>query len=503
MVIFGAAGDLTKRLVVPALYNLVTRGRLSDDFQLVGVDLAGKTTRDWQDGLGKMMHEFATTGGGEFEIDHIDENDWKWLTDRMSYIQGDLTDPDAYQRLAAHLEELKDSKGASGNHLFYLAVSERFFGAAVDGLGKAGLTRQTEKNWRRVIIEKPFGHDLASAKALNAEVLRTLNENQIYRIDHFLGKETVQNIMTFRFANGMFEPLWNRDHISHIQISAAETIGVEQRGRFYEKTGALRDMVPNHMFQLLSMVAMEPPVSFDADHIRDKKTEAFEAIHIQSLDEALQNSVRGQYEKGSVMGKSVAAYRDEPNVAPDSTTETYVACKLMLDNWRWAGVPFYIRTGKYMAAHKTEIAICFKKAPHSMFRKTIVANMNANWLIIRIQPHEGIEIEFAAKRPGPSVNLSKVNMDFDYKSFFEMAPNTGYETLLYDCMSGDATLFQRADNVEWAWQAIQPILDAWDKTPPTDLPNYKSGSSVPKAADELLAREGFSWRELTQHAEHE
>ncbi len=502
MTIFGAAGDLTKRLVVPALYNLVTRGRLDDQFHLVGMDLANKTTREWQDGLGEMMHEFVTKGGGEFEIDHIDENAWNWLTGRMSYLQGDLTDPDAYKRLAAHLKQLKTSQAASGNHLFYLAVSDRFFGTAVDGLGKAALTRETKENWHRVIIEKPFGHDLASAKALNAEILRSLNENQIYRIDHFLGKETVQNIMTFRFANGMFEPLWNRDHIDHIQITAAETIGVEQRGRFYEKTGALRDMVPNHMFQLLSMVAMEPPVSFDADHIRDRKTEAFEAIHIQCCDEALQNSVRGQYEKGIIEGEPVAAYRNEANVAPDSTSETYVACKLMLDNWRWAGVPFYIRTGKYMSARKTEIAICFKKAPHSMFRKTIVENMNANWLIIRIQPHEGIQLEFAAKRPGPSVILSEVNMDFDYSSFFEMAPNTGYETLLYDCMRGDATLFQRADNVECAWKAIQPILDAWAKTPPTDLPNYKSGSPGPDAANDLLARDGFAWRKLTDNLTH-
>ncbi len=502
MTIFGAAGDLTKRLVVPALYNLATRGLLDDQFQLVGIDLAQKTTEQWRNDLSKMMREFVSKGGGEFEIDHIEETAWKWLADRMSYLQGDLTDPSSYVRLAAHLTKLKTSKDASENHLFYLAVSERFFAPAIAGLAKAALTRETGGNWRRVIIEKPFGHDLASAKALNTEVLRSLKENQIYRIDHFLGKETVQNIMTFRFANKMFEPLWNRDHISHIQITAAETIGVEQRGRFYEKTGALRDMVPNHMFQLLSMVAMEPPVSFDADHIRDKKTEAFEAIHIQSLTEARQNSVRGQYEKGIVEGEPVAAYRDEPKVASASTTETYVACKLMLDNWRWAGVPFYIRTGKHMAAHKTEIAICFKKAPHSMFRKTIVTDMDANWLVIRIQPHEGIEIEFAAKRPGPMVNLSTVNMDFDYKSFFEMEPNTGYETLLYDCMSGDATLFQRADNVEYAWQAIQPILDAWAKNQP-DLSGYTSGSFGPKAADDLLARDGFAWRNLTDNLTHQ
>jgi len=502
MVIFGAAGDLTKRLVVPALYNLAARGRLGDQFQLVGMDLAQKTARDWRDDLTEMMREFVTKGGGEFEIEHIEEKDWKWLINRMSYLQGDLTDPGTYQRLAAHLKELKKTVGASDNHLFYLAISDRFFATAVSGLAKAKLTRQSAENWRRVIIEKPFGHDFNSARALNAQVLKSLDESQIYRIDHFLGKETVQNIMTFRFANGLFEPLWNRDHIDHIQITAAETIGVEQRGRFYEKTGALRDMVPNHMFQLLSMVAMEPPVSFDADHIRDKKTEAFEAIHIQCRNEALQNSVRGQYGKGVVEGESVAAYRNEANVAPDSTSETYVACKLMLDNWRWAGVPFYIRTGKYMAKRKTEIAICFKKAPHSMFRRTIVEKMAANWLIIRIQPNEGIELEFAAKKPGPTVNLRNVSMDFDYKKFFDMAPNTGYETLIYDCMSGDATLFQRADNVEYAWKAIQPIMEAWAETAPAGFPNYTSGSWGPKAADDLLARDGFAWRNLT-HGAHE
>ncbi len=497
MVIFGAAGDLTKRLVVPAIYNLVTSNSLPDQFALVGVDLAQKTTQEWRDDLTAMMQAFVTDGGGEFNADHIDETAWKWLTDRMSYVQGDLTAPDAYKQLGSHLKEIESGGKTKGNRLFYLAIADRFFATAVDGLGKGELTSQNGNGWRRVVIEKPFGHDLDSARQLNAEILKTLSEDQIFRIDHFLGKETVQNILAFRFANGLFEPLWNRNHIDHVQITASETVGVERRGKFYEKTGALRDMVPNHLFQLLSMIAIEPPNSFDAEHIRDKKTDAFEAIHLQSTAEARKNSVRGQYDAGEVLGRSVSAYRDEPDVAPDSAAETYVACKLMIDNWRWKNVPFYLRTGKYMSARKTEIAIRFKSAPYSMFRKTETQAMEPNWLIIRIQPNEGISIEFAAKEPGPTVRLGSVNMDFDYADYFKLPPNTGYETLIYDCMIGDATLFQRADNVESAWQAIKPIMDAWALSPASDFPNYKAGSAGPETAEKLLKRDGFKWRNLT------
>ena len=347
-----------------------------------------------------------------------------------------------------------------------------------------------------MVIEKPFGHDLASAKALNAEILKTLREHQIYRIDHFLGKETVQNIMALRFANGLFEPIWNREHIDHVQITASETVGVERRGKFYEKTGALRDMVPNHLFQLLSMTAMEPPISFDAEAVRAKKAEVIQAIQPLTPERALQDAVRGQYAAGTVLGKPVRAYRNEPDVAPDSVTETYIACKLMIDNWRWAGVPFYLRTGKYMTSRRTEIAIRFHQAPYALFRGTDVERLNPNWMILRIQPDEGIELAFAAKRPGPTVKLSTVSMDFAYKTFFKMAPNTGYETLIYDCMIGDATLFQRADNVEAGWRAVQPILDAWANARPADFPNYVAGSSGPAAADELLARDGHAWRPL-------
>jgi glucose-6-phosphate 1-dehydrogenase len=402
MVIFGAAGDLTKRLVVPALYDLVTAKRLADEFRLIGVDLAAKTSEDWRQDLTEMMNEFVTKDGGEFEADHIDEEAWRWLTSRMSYLQGDLTDPDCYRRLGEHLASIEKTGATGANRLFYLAVADRFFGTVVDQLGAAGLTTEGAGTgqWRRVIIEKPFGHDLASARQLNARILKTLNETQIYRIDHFLGKETVQNIMVLRFANGLFEPLWNRDHIEHVQITAAETVGVERRGKFYEQTGALRDMVPNHVFQLLAMTAMDPPSSFGADAIRNKKTELLEAVRSLQGEDALRDAVRAQYDAGTVLGKPVRAYRQEPDVAPDSGIETYVACRLMIDNWRWAGVPFYLRTGKYLAKHTTEIAIRFRHAPLALFRSTKVEHLTPNWLILRIQPDEGVALEFAAKRPG-------------------------------------------------------------------------------------------------------
>jgi glucose-6-phosphate 1-dehydrogenase len=496
LVIFGAAGDLTKRLVVPALYNLVNAKQLPDGFQLVGVDLAAKSTEEWRRGLTEMMNEFVETGGGEFQADHIEQAAWRWLTDRMSYLQGDLKDAASYHSLREHLAALDKSMGTAGNYLFYLAVADRFFSVVVAGLGAAGLTTEKDGQWRRVVIEKPFGHDLPTAKTLNAEILKTLQEHQIYRIDHFLGKETVQNIMALRFANGLFEPIWNRGHIDHVQITASETVGVERRGKFYEKTGALRDMVPNHLFQLLAMTAMEPPISFDADAVRAKKAEVIQAIHPLTSTSALHDAVRGQYDAGTVLGKPVRAYRREPDVAPDSVTETFIACKLEIDNWRWAGVPFYLRTGKYMKRHWTEIAIRFHQAPYALFRGTNVERMNPNWMILRVQPDEGIALEFAAKRPGPTVKLSTVTMDFAYKTFFKMAPNTGYETLIYDCMIGDATLFQRADNVEAGWQAVQPILDAWANNPPKDFPNYVAGGTGPAAADELLARDGRAWRPL-------
>jgi glucose-6-phosphate 1-dehydrogenase len=495
MVIFGAGGDLTKRLVVPALYNLAYARRLPNDFRLIGLDLADKSTDDWRQDLTDSIKTFAARDG-EFQTDHIDQTAWRWLTDRMSYLQGDLGNSGTYRQLAQHLAQLDKTAGTAGNYLFYLAVADRFFGTAVGLLGTAGLVTEKGAQWRRVVIEKPFGHDLPSAKALNAEILKTLREHQIYRIDHFLGKETVQNIMALRFANGLFEPLWNRQHIDHVQITAAETVGVERRGRFYEQTGALRDMVPNHVFQLLAMTAMEPPNSFDADAVRAKKSEVISAIRPFKPRQVLRDAIRGQYDAGMVVGTPVRAYRQEPDVAPNSNVETYFACKLKIDNWRWAGVPFYLRTGKYLKRRWTEIAIRFHQAPYTLFRGTHVERLNPNWMVLRIQPDEGIALEFAAKRPGPTVRLSTVSMDFAYKTHFQMAPNTGYETLIYDCMIGDATLFQRADNVEAGWRAVQPILDAWAENPPLDFPNYVGGGSGPAAADELLARDGRAWRPL-------
>jgi glucose-6-phosphate 1-dehydrogenase len=498
MVIFGAGGDLTKRLVTPALYNLVTAGQLPDEFRLVGVDRLDMTVEGWRKSLGDMMEEAVASGAGEFQADHIDVAAWRWLTERMTYLQGDLNDPQLYVSLRAHLAEVDKAAGPSrpANHLFYLAVADRFFSTIVAALGTADMVSERDGCWRRVVIEKPFGHDLPSAQALNAAILRTLQEHQIYRMDHFLGKETVQNIMALRFANGLFEPLWNRQHIDHVQITASETVGVERRGKFYEPTGALRDMMPNHMFQLLSLTAMEPPISFDAEAVREKKAEVIQAIHPPTATQVLEDAVRGQYDTGTVLGRQVHSYRREPDVSPQSATETYVALRLQIDNWRWAGVPFYLRTGKYLKSRRTEIAIRFHQAPYTLFRGTEVERMNPNWMILRIQPDEGISLRFAAKRPGPTVTLGNVSMDFAYKTYFEMAPSTGYETLLYDCMIGDATLFQRADNIEAGWRAVQPILDTWAASRPVDFPNYAAGSDGPAAADELLARSGRAWRPL-------
>ncbi len=495
MVIFGAAGDLTKRLIVPALYNLAQAGQLSNQFQLIGVDHNAGSTNQWRKGLTAAMEDFVARGG-EFHVDAIDRSTWSWLRDRMTFLQGDLNDPGAYAQMRDHLAGLDKTAATAGNYLFYLAVADRFFAPAIAQLGAAGLVTEKEGQWRRVVVEKPFGHDLLSAKALNADILKTLQEHQIYRIDHFLGKETVQNIMALRFANGLFEPLWNRQQINHVQITVAETIGVEHRGKFYEKTGALRDMVPNHVFQLLAMTAMEPPISFDADAVRAKKTEVIQAIKPLDRAQALRDAVRGQYGGGTMAGEGVPSYRGEPFVAPNSTTETFVAWKLNIDNWRWAGVPFYLRTGKRLRHRSTEIAIRFHQAPYALFRNTCVERVHPNWMILRIQPDEGIALEFAAKRPGPVVKLSTVSMDFAYKTYFKVAANTGYETLIYDCMIGDATLFQRADTVEAGWQAVQPLLDTWANNPPRDFPNYVAGSDGPAASDDLLARDGRAWRPL-------
>jgi glucose-6-phosphate 1-dehydrogenase len=492
MVIFGANGDLTKRLVVPALYNLTRTGLLPERFALIGVDHNQKDGAEWAKDLHDFLAQTLKSGKGEEQGGKIDEAAWKKLAGAMSYVVGDFTKDKTFADVRDHLKARDEKDKLGGNALFYLAVSDRFFGPIADALGKAGLFKDDEDSWRRIVVEKPFGHDLKSAQALNADLLKSLREDQIYRIDHFLGKETVQNILALRFANGMFEPIWNRDRIDHVQITVAETVGVEERGKFYEVTGALRDMVPNHLFQLVAMTAMEPPVSFDADAVRSKKADVFKATH--PIDP--KDAVRGQYDAGNVGGKDVPAYRTEENVDPNSAIETYAALKIHIDNWRWAGVPFYLRTGKRLPKRTSEIAIKFKQPPYMLFKDTPVDEFGANWLILQIQPDEGIRLRFNAKIPGPEMQLESVAMDFKYTDWFKQAPAVGYETLLYDCFNGDATLFQRADQVEAAWCVVQPVLDAWAKDKPKDFPNYEAGSQGPQAADKLLKRDGRAWREI-------
>jgi len=380
-----------------------------------------------------------------------------------------------------------------GNRLFYMAVAPEFIAEIIGELGKTSLTQQENGHWSRCIIEKPFGHDLDSARKLNADIKKVMEEPQIYRIDHYLGKETVQNIMVFRFGNSIFEPIWNRYFIDHVQITAAETVGVEHRGGYYEKAGALRDMVPNHLFQLVSLTAMEPPVSFDADAVRQQQVEVLHAVQAPLPEDVLKNMVRGQYGEGGTDKDRLAAYRSEPNVAPDSNTETFVALKLSIDNWRWADVPFYLRTGKRLAKRETEITIQFRRTPFVLFRNTTVRQLQTNRLHIRIQPDEGICLSFGAKVPGPVMKIGLVNMDFDYVRYFDSAPSTGYEWLLYDCMIGDPTLFQRADMVEAGWNIIQPMLDVWGAMHARNFPNYAAGAWGPAEADALMQRDGRAW----------
>ncbi len=491
MVIFGAGGDLTKRLLVPALYNLANTGLLPEHFELVGVDLADLDADKWRDSLHAMLESFIGQSSNEDQISKVKEDTWKRLTGHIAYIKGDLNDDGLYEKLKAHIEQKSDT---GGNCLFYLAIADHFFAPVVGHLGKAGLLEENwdqdghaPEHWRRLVIEKPFGHDEASAKALNGSILRCAEEHQIFRIDHFLGKETVQNIMALRFANGMFEPLWNRDRIDHVQITVSETLGVEGRGRFYEKTGALRDMIPNHVFQLLAMVAMEPPGGFDARAVRGRKEDVFAAMRTAAPEDA----VRGQYGPGP---NGVVGYREEKDVAPDSPVETYVAIQLSIDNWRWAGVPFYLRTGKHMSNRVSEIAIRFKPAPFAPFEDTNVAALPPNWLLLQIQPDEGIALQFEVKRPGPVVELAAVRMAFKYDDWFPKEANIGYETLIYDVMMGDQTLFNRADMVEETWRVVGAVLEHWSKEKPQDFPNYASGSDGPAAADALLARGGRAWR---------
>jgi glucose-6-phosphate 1-dehydrogenase len=488
IVIFGAGGDLTKRLLVPALYNLRHEKLLPEEFAVVGIARSPQEDATFRKELGASLREFAQG--------KIVDSDWSWLAERMFYVQGDFDDPAVYERLAERLTKIDQTSRTGGNYLFYLATPPQVFATIVQRLSEAGLTAEADGHWRRIIVEKPFGTDLRSAQELNHKILAVAAESQIYRIDHYLGKETVQNIMVFRFGNGIFEPLWNRNHIDHVQITVAEAVGVEGRGKFYENTGALRDMVPNHLFQLLTLVAMEPPTCFAAEAVRSEKAKVLEAVQRYSSEDARQNVVRGQYGGGKVNGRSVVAYRQSPNVAPGSNTETFVALKLKMDNWRWAGVPIYLRTGKALAKRRSEIVIQFKQAPLALFRDTPVEGLTRNDLVLHIQPEEGVTLRFGAKVPGPEMQMGGVEMKFDYQDYFHAAPRTGYETLIYDCMNGDPTLFKRADDIETGWRIVQPVLDAWKAEAGVEPPIYPAGSSGPPEADALLARDGRHWRSL-------
>jgi glucose-6-phosphate 1-dehydrogenase len=485
MVIFGAAGDLTKRKLIPALYNLKHSNLLPDNFAVIGVARAELNDKEFRQRLSDEMREFAA--------ETVEPAIWKWLEERLYYLSGDFNDDQTYSRLKDLLERVDKERNTQGNFFFYLATAPDYFAPVVQKLGAAWLTREEGNRWRRLVIEKPFGRDFESARKLNQDIKQVLNENQIYRIDHYLGKETVQNILVFRFGNGIFEPIWNRRYVDSVQITAAEKVGVEQRGGYYESAGALRDMVPNHLLQLVTLTAMEPSISFDADAVRDEQTKILHAIQCPAPEEAEKRAVRGQYDAGEIDGEKAPAYRDEPNVARDSKVETFVALKLLIDNWRWADVPFYLRTGKRVAARDTEIAIQFKRAPFVLFRKTPIERLTTNRLVLHIQPDEGISLRFGAKVPGSVMRIGAVDMYFDYEDYFGDTPSTGYERLLHDCMMGDATLFQRADQVEAGWSVVAPIQAAWSAHPPRSFPNYKAGSWGPKEADELLTRDGREW----------
>ncbi len=487
IVIFGVTGDLTKRLLVPSLCHLRRSGLLSERFAVLGIARSPMSDDEFRQNLGESVQGLAK----------VAPEDWQWLAQRCHYIAGAFDDPGTYQALAQRLERVGAAHGTGGNALFYLAIPASRFAGVVRQLGQARLLTEAEGRWRRIIIEKPFGRDLYSARDLNREILQVASESQIYRIDHYLGKETVQNIMVLRFANGMFEPLWNRDHVDHVQITVAETLGVERRGAFYDATGALRDMVPNHLFQLFTLIGMEPPVCFEADAVRSEKSKVLQCTHQFGPEDAWRNVVRGQYTTGIIDGRRVPAYRDSPDVAPNSVTETYVALKLMIDNWRWAGVPFYLRTGKALARRRSEVIIRFKQAPFALFRDTPCEEVTPNDMIIKIQPEEGVVLRFNAKVPGPTVRESGVEMRFNYRDFFDAVPSTGYETLIYDAMIGDATLFQRADTIEAGWRVVQPVLDAWAREPSRGLSFYAASDEGPREADELIQCDGRRWRPLS------
>ncbi|HEX8310381.1 MAG TPA: glucose-6-phosphate dehydrogenase [Chthoniobacteraceae bacterium] len=487
VVIFGASGDLTFRKLIPALYNIAADGDLPAALSVVGFARREKTDESFRTELEEAARKYSRQG--------VSDELWQSFSERIFYHQSEFGDLDGYKRLVQRLEELDSEHSTGGNRLFYLSVAPSEFGGILNQLAAVGLNKAKAGSWARVIVEKPFGKDLASAQELNRVVNEVFHESDTYRIDHYLGKETAQNLMVLRFANAIFEPLWNHRYIDHVQITGAEPLGVEGRGPYYDAAGATRDMVQNHLLQLLSLVAMEPPVELNADSIRDEKVKVIRALRQMSSDDVAKNVVRGQYSAGAINSKDVIGYRQEERVNPESMTETYVAIKLHVDNWRWADVPFYVRFGKRLAKGGTEIAVQFKNTPDVLFSRD--ETVGPNVLVIRIQPDEGISLRIQAKRPGASVKIEPVKMDFHYGTSFGKASPEAYERLLLDAMSGDATLFARRDEVEHAWAFIDQIEHAWHKHPnPPPLCEYPAGSWGPKESDQLLERDGRTWRRM-------
>ena len=486
IVIFGATGDLTKRKLVPALYRLAQQRLIPAQFAIIGTARQEMNDEEFRSHMRQALAEFA-------EDEQIDEPSWQNFAAGISYVSGEFGDSNTYAALQTKLGQVEAERHTQGNRIFYLATAPEFFGPIVKQIGASGMAKPAT-GWTRIIVEKPFGHDLESARTLNTELASVFAESQIYRIDHYLGKETVQNLLVFRFANSIFEPLWNRQYVDHVQITNAEAIGVEGRGGYYEHAGSVRDMMQNHVFQITSLIAMEPPASLNPDSIRDEKIKAMQTVRLIPRDSVSQFAVRGQYGPGEVLGDTVVGYRQEPGVDPNSSTETFAALKLQFDNWRWADVPFYLRSGKRLQERITEIAIQFKNVPRQLFTD-LDAPVQPNVLVIRIQPNEGITLRFGAKLPGQAMRIRWVNMDFRYGSSFGVKPPEAYERLLLDCMLADSTLYARRDMVERGWEIVAPILEAW-KEPATDFPNYAAGSWGPRESLELIERDGRSWRVL-------
>ena len=486
LVIFGATGDLTRRKLMPALWRLQRQRCFEDCFSILGVGRNELGDEGFQGAMRDALEEFSD--------DPPSDEQWAGFADRLAYLAADLSEDDAYRRLADRLEALGEDDSSLRNHLFYLAVPPSLAPRIVRGLESVDLTGDDEA-WTRIVVEKPFGRDLQSAQDLNKEIRQVFDENQVYRIDHFLGKETVQNILALRFGNMLFEPLWNRNYIEYVEITAAETLGVEDRAAFYDANGALRDMIANHLLQLLTLTAMEPPVAYDSESVREEKVQVLRSIAPLSPEDVAQRVVRGQHGPGKVEGEPVPGYREIEKVEDDSTTETFVALELRIENWRWAGVPFFLRTGKRLARTVTEIAVQFKRTPHSIFRQSD-ESVAPNEIVMRFKPDEGIRVTFSAKVPGEGMRTSRVRMDFDYEAAFGVELPDAYETLLLDAMQGDPMLFTRADEAEAQWRVVEPILDAWESGEAPEFPNYAAGSSGPEEAARLLARRGYAWREL-------